>query len=323
MSSGKNCLVTGCAGFIGSHLSAALLEQGHTVIGIDNFFSGYPHNMEKFINNPDFYFMDMSIVEDEFWDEIIEKFSSIDVVFHLAAIVSVPYSLKHAETTMETNYASSVKMIEGARSHGVESFIFAGSAAEYGAEVRLPVREEYAREVDDHLSPYGLAKFRTSIYLEDSGYGCSLRFFNVFGPRQDPSSAYSGVISRFIDFGLSERSMVIFGDGLQSRDFIHVSDAVKVYLLAAGLDSSGRGPLKGIYNVGTGKGTSVLELAERVLELTGSDKEIIFKPERAGDIKHSIADISKLEAVGFKPEISLEDGLENTIKWEKVVRRIS
>lgn len=322
MSIGKKCLVTGCAGFIGSHLSAALLELGHSVIGVDNFFSGYPHNMESFINNPDFYFMDMSIDSETFWDEIIEQFSSVDVFFHLAAIVSVPYSIKHGESTMTTNYTSSRSLIDGARNHGVKNFVFAGSAAEYGSEKRLPVREEYAAEVDDHLSPYGLAKFKTSSYLEEIDYGCALRFFNVFGPRQDPSNSYSGVISRFIDFGLEKRSMVIFGDGKQSRDFIHVSDVVEAYLIAGGLDAEGKGPLKGIFNVGTGKSTSVLELAETVTRLTGSEEEILFEPERAGDIKHSVADVSRLDAVGFKPKITLEEGLADTIRWEKALRKM-
>lgn len=322
MPTAKKCLVTGCAGFIGSHLTDSLLELGHIVIGVDNFFSGYPHNMEKFIENPDFYFWDMSVTENGFWDSILEQFSSVDVVFHLAAIVSVPYSLDHGQSTMETNYQSSRRLIDDARSHGVSSFVFAGSAAEYGVESRLPVREEYAHEVEDHLSPYGEAKYKTSAYIEDSGYGCSLRFFNVFGPRQDPSSPYSGVISRFIDFGLEQRQMVIFGDGQQSRDFIHVQDVVEAYLIASGLDPLGRGPLKGTFNVGTGRGISVLKLAELVARLTENDKSIVFKPERAGDIKHSVAEISKLEAIGFKPSVSLEDGLIDTIKWEKKMRKI-
>lgn len=323
MQTGNTCLVTGCAGFIGSHLTAALLELGHRVVGVDNFFSGYPHNMESFINNPEFHFLDMSISEEGFLSRVFDQFPQIDVVFHLAAIVSVPYSIEHTDLTNEINFEASRKMLDDSRSLGVSSFVFAGSAAEYGNETRLPVREEYARDVTQCLSPYGEAKFRTSSYIQESGYGCSLRFFNIFGPRQDPSSQYSGVISRFVDFGLDGRQMVVFGDGEQSRDFMHVSDVVKAYLIASGLDPLGRGPLQGIYNVGTGKSTSVLELAGIVARLTGNDRGIDFQPERPGDIKHSVADISRLKAAGFKPSMSLEDGLADTIEWAKAIRKLS
>ncbi|WP_415716496.1 NAD-dependent epimerase/dehydratase family protein [Maridesulfovibrio sp.] len=310
----KNCLVTGCAGFIGSHLTQSLLDQGHAVVGVDNFASGYVHNMEGFKDNDDFIFYEKSITEPHLLERLKEKHSELDIVFQLAAVVSVPYSVENPELTMQVNFEANRNMLDSARGMGLSNYIFAGSAAEYGNEERLPVKEEYADDAQQ-LSPYGVAKYLSSSYIEKSGYGCALRFFNIFGPRQDPTSQYSGVISRFVEFGLAGKNMVIFGDGEQSRDFLYVSDVVTSYLIAAGLDSEGRGPLAGIYNVGTGKNRSILELASIVGKLTSAPKEIDFRPERAGDIKHSCADVSKITEAGFKPEVAFDVGLARTVEW--------
>lgn len=314
------CLVTGCAGFIGSHLTQRLLDLGHFVVGVDNLFSGYVHNMESFSNHPDFKFHEVSITEEDLLESLKEAYPSLDVIFHLAAIVSVPYSVEHPQLTMDVNFGAARKMFESSAKLGISRFVFAGSAAEYGNEERLPVREEYATDKIEHLSPYGVAKYKTSSFIEKSGFGCSLRFFNIFGPRQDPTSQYSGVISKFVDFGLDGKNMVIFGDGEQSRDFLYVSDVVDSYLIAAGLDPAGRGPLTGVYNVGTGNGISILQLAEIIAALTSAPCEFVFKPERAGDIKHSRADVSKISATGFSPSVSFEDGLKETVAWAKSYR---
>ncbi|WP_320174888.1 NAD-dependent epimerase/dehydratase family protein [Maridesulfovibrio sp.] len=310
----KTCLVTGCAGFIGSHLTQSLLDAGHFVLGVDNFASGYVHNMDGFIDNAGFTFYERSIAEEGLLAELKQAHPDLDVVFQLAAVVSVPYSVEHPELTMQINFEANRDMLDTAKDLGISSFVFAGSAAEYGNEDRLPVKEEYAQDAEQ-LSPYGIAKYKSSAYIEDSGYGCSLRFFNIFGPRQDPTSQYSGVISRFVDFGLAGKNMVIFGDGEQTRDFLYVSDVVTAYLIAAGLDEQGRGPLTGIYNVGTGLGRSVHELATVVAGLTSAPEGIDFKPERAGDIRHSRADISKIAAEGFKAEVAFEKGLARTVDW--------
>ncbi|WP_319759004.1 NAD-dependent epimerase/dehydratase family protein [Maridesulfovibrio sp.] len=312
----KVCLVTGCAGFIGSHLTSSLLDLGHAVVGVDNCASGYSRNMESFIGHADFTFYERSITDKGLLAELKARHEELDVVFQLAAVVSVPYSVDNPELTIQVNFEANRDMLDAAREMGFSSFVFAGSAAEYGNEERLPVKEEYAGSAEQ-LSPYGVAKYKSSAYIEKSGYGCSLRFFNIFGPRQDPTSQYSGVISRFVDFGLSGEKMVIFGDGNQSRDFLYVSDVVTSYLIAAGLDREGRGPLTGIYNVGTGKGRSIRELASIIADLTSGPKEISFKPERAGDIKHSCADVSRITAAGFKPEISFDEGLALTVAWAK------
>ncbi|WP_321402951.1 NAD-dependent epimerase/dehydratase family protein [Maridesulfovibrio sp.] len=310
----KTCLVTGCAGFIGSHLTEALLADGHVVVGVDNFSSGYVHNMEGFKNHPGFRFYERSITEKELLAELKEKHQELDVVFQLAAVVSVPYSVEHPELTMQVNFEANRDMLDAARRMDFSHYVFAGSAAEYGNEERLPVKEEYAEDAVQ-LSPYGVAKYKSSTYIEKSGYGCALRFFNIFGPRQDPTSQYSGVISRFVDFGLAGQKMVIFGDGEQSRDFLYVSDVVTSYLIAAGLDKMGRGPLTGIYNVGTGKGRSVRELAAIVAGLTSAPGDIDFKPERAGDIKHSRADVTKINAAGFTAQVAFDEGLAKTVEW--------
>ncbi len=308
------CLVTGCAGFIGSHLTQTLLDQGHTVVGVDNFASGYAHNMKDFRDHAGFTFYERSITEQGLLEQLKENHKDLDVVFQLAAVVSVPYSVEHPELTMQVNFEANRDMLDAARAMGLSRFVFAGSAAEYGNEDRLPVKEVYADNAKQ-LSPYGIAKYKSSSYIEQSGFGCSLRFFNIFGPRQDPTSQYSGVISRFVDFGLAGKNMVIFGDGEQSRDFLYVSDAVTSYLIAAGLDREGRGPLTGIYNVGTGKEISIRELASAVAKLTSAPQAIDFQPERAGDIKHSRADISRIANVGFRAETVFDDGLARVITW--------
>ncbi|WP_432736729.1 NAD-dependent epimerase/dehydratase family protein [Maridesulfovibrio sp. FT414] len=310
----KTCLVTGCAGFVGSHLTDALLRAGHNVVGVDNFFTGYEHNLAGFRNNPGFEFHKASITDKGLLEQLKGKHPDLDVIFQLAAIVSVPYSVEHPQLTMEVNYEASERMLSSAQRLGISTFVFAGSAAEYGDESRLPVLEEYADQATQ-LSPYGVAKFKSSALIRNSGFGCSLRFFNIFGPRQDPTSQYSGVISKFVDLGMACKKMVVYGDGKQTRDFIYVDDVVTSYLIAAGLDANGRGPLKGIFNVGTGKCTSVLELAETVADLTCAPKEIEFRPERAGDIKHSYADVSKISRSGFKAEVTFEGGLSRTLSW--------
>ncbi|WP_031485128.1 NAD-dependent epimerase/dehydratase family protein [Maridesulfovibrio frigidus] len=311
----KVCMVTGCAGFIGSHLTQQLIDLGHFVVGVDQLFTGYVHNMKGFEDHPNFKFKEASILDEGLLEKLKVDYPELDVVFHLAAIVSVPYSVNHPELTLDTNFEATKIMHKSAQDLGISRFIFAGSAAEYGNEERLPVREEYATDQVEHVSPYGMAKYKSSCLIEKSGYGCSLRFFNIFGPRQDPASQYSGVISRFVDFGLAGKKMVIFGDGEQSRDFLYVSDVVDSYLIASGLDPQGRGPLCGIYNVGTGNGISILQLAESVSKLTGGPSEIDFRPERAGDIKHSRADVSKISEIGFSPQVSFEEGLAKTIEW--------
>lgn len=306
------CLVTGCAGFVGSHLCEALLGMGCPVVGLDDFSSGRRENMAGFDRRPDFAFYERSILDPDLLDDLKARHPSLDKIFHLAAIVSAPYSVNHAEETFEVNERATVRLHQAARRLGCGVFVFAGSAAEYGDEVRQPLCEDYADEAR-RLSPYGEAKYQASKAVERSGYGASLRFFNIYGPRQDPKSPYSGVISRFIDATLADKPMTIHGDGRQTRDFIHVADAVRAYLLAAGLRGA-RSALRGIFNAGSQTSTSVEDLARLVARIVGVPYRAEYLPPRPGDILHSLADASKLaEATGFKPEIPLAEGIANVI----------
>jgi UDP-glucose 4-epimerase len=211
---------------------------------------------------------------------------------------------------MQVNQAATEALLGEAEGLGLARFVFAGSAAEYGAETRMPVLEEYAHDGTVQLSPYGRAKYLASRAVGGSPLGVSLRFFNIYGPRQDPSSPYSGVISRFTDLARAGSPLTVHGDGSQSRDFVHVSDAVDAYLAAAGLHPGLRKPAPGRYNVGTGRSATVLDLARLILDLAGSGQGISFSPPRAGDIPHSLAGAGKFcAATDWRPQVELLDGL--------------
>ncbi len=318
------CLVTGCAGFVGSHLCEALLDLGHGVVGVDDFFSGKPENMETFRERPAFLFHERDINDSDLLGDLKRRYPELRHFFHLAAVVSVAFSMEHPEETMRTNFTSSIALYEEAMALNFRSFVFAGSAAEYGNLDVLPLGEE-AVSIEEataglenlQASPYGQSKYLVSRYIETCGFGCSLRFFNIYGPRQDAASQYSGVISRFVSLALRGESLTILGSGEQSRDFIDVSDAVEAYLVAAGMRGSPP-PLSGIYNVGTQKGTTILELAGLIGRITGNENGLCFLPPRAGDIKHSLANVEKLRReTGFEARMGLETGLRRLLDWER------
>lgn len=313
------CVVTGAAGFVGSHLCRRLLDLGCRVIGVDNFFSGHRDNMQEFQDHPRFFFRERSVTERNLLSDLAADYGPPSVIFHLAAIVSVPYSVEHPQETHEVNYLATVRLLEEARNLGCSRFVFAGSAAEYGNDMRLPLKEAYAGGETSWLSPYGEAKYRSSKAVGACGYGprgVALRCFNIYGPRQDPSSPYSGVISRFAELAVQGEPLTIFGDGRQTRDFVYVSDVVEAYCRAAGLDPSAPKVPAGIYNVGSGTRTSVLELARLILNLTERGESIRFYPERPGDIRHSVASIDAIQAaMAWRPHISLEEGLRRTLRW--------
>jgi len=328
----QTCIVTGCAGFVGSHLTEGLLRMGYCVIGIDNFYSGKPENMSRFVNDPSFQFHNCFIEEQDRIAPLFRDAKRLHAVFHLAAVVSVPYSMTHPEETYRINHEASINLLAMAEEAKASRFVFAGSAAEYGAEDRLPVREEYANEATVQLSPYGRAKYLASTATGRSPIGVSLRFFNIFGPRQDPASPYSGVISKFMSQALEDKPLTIFGNGEQSRDFVYVQDVVRAYFAAGGVGIQKPLPA-GIYNVGTGTSVTVLSLAWLILVLTGKEKTAMefivdddvsansnsicqFYPLRSGDITHSVADIHRLvENSGWRAEMVLSAGLARTIAW--------
>lgn len=316
------CVVTGAAGFVGSHLVERLLSLGCLVVGVDNFFSGHRENMDAFAEHPAFRFYERSISEKGLLRELKGWHPGLTVCFHLAAIVSVPYSVDHPEETLHMNHKCTHQLLAEAEELGFDGFVFAGSAAEYGEDERLPLFEEYATSQTHHLSPYGRAKYLASRQVGKSPIGAALRFFNIYGPRQDPSSQYSGVISRFADMALVGKPLTIFGDGLQSRDFIYVADVVEAYIRAGGLQNSGSGrvPARGVYNIATGTGTTILELARVIQDLscalTGHASSLSFQPQRQGDIRHSVAAPHAFQkAVGWTPAVSLRKGLTLTLRW--------
>lgn len=318
------CVVTGVAGFVGSHLAERLLSLGFPVVGVDNFASGYRENMASFHDHPGFAFYERSIEDASLLEELKGRHPELSVCFHLAAIVSVPYSVGHPDETIRINYSAAVDLLKEAESLQFNAFVFAGSAAEYGDDPRLPLREEYATSETHHLSPYGEAKFLASTAVGSSPRGVALRFFNIYGPRQDPSSPYSGVISKFMDLAVRGEALTVFGDGLQTRDFVYVSDVVDAYVVAAGLQpplagaagpfASGREPR--IYNVGSGTVTSILDLGKVLLGLAGGGEAFAHLPERPGDIRHSHAVVDAFrEDAGWTARVSLEDGLARTLDW--------
>jgi UDP-glucose 4-epimerase len=314
------CIITGVAGFVGSHLAERLLGAGCEVVGVDNFFSGYRRNMEQFRSHPRFHFYERSITEPDLVRQLKELHPVLSRLYNLAAVVSVPYSVEHPEQTMDVNYRATLSMLEETEKLGFERFVFAGSAAEYGDDERLPLLEDYPSEDTKHLSPYGRAKFMASRAVAARPQGVALRCFNIYGPRQDPSSPYSGVISRFIDMAIENKPLTIFGDGLQTRDFVHVSDVVEAYFRAGGI---GAGPHAdtvppGIYNIGTGRRTSILELAEVVRDLAGSKQPITFRAPRQGDIRHSLGSVDLFATTaGWRPRLSVREGLKDTIEWAR------
>ncbi|MDV3104366.1 SDR family oxidoreductase [Thermococcus waiotapuensis] len=298
----KLIVVTGGAGFIGSHLAEELARDNEVIV-IDNLYTGKEENV------PPGAKLVKADVRD--YQSIAELISNADYVFHEAAQVSVVESVRDPVFTEEVNVIGTLNILR-ALLEGHGKLIFASSAAVYGDNPNLPLKET---ERPRPLSPYGVTKATAEEYLRvfHELYGLpvvALRYFNVFGPRQG-SNQYAGVISIFINRALKNEPLVIFGNGKQTRDFIYVKDVVKANLLVA----ESREANGGVFNVATGKETSILELAMKVIEITGSKASIIFDKPRPGDIRYSLADIGEIRKLGFEPEWSLEEGLKKTVEW--------
>jgi UDP-glucose 4-epimerase len=307
----KRCLVTGCAGNVGSKLTQALLDMGYAVVGVDNFFSGLQANMEAFQDHAAFRFERRSITEPGLVASLARK-EGFACVFHMAAVVSVPWSMEHPEKTMAVNYDSTIALHQEAKELGIPGFVFAGSAAEYGRPLDGPAKED---DAGDPQSPYGWSKYLASKFIEESGFGCSLRFFNLYGPARGKPGPYDGVVRRFMGLALANAPLTIHGQGRQTRDFVYIHDAVKSVMAASGLDKGG-GCLRGIYNVGTGCATSIRNLADLTIALSGVECGLRLQPKREGDIEHSLANADKLyAATGFRPKTPLSHGLGRTLEW--------
>ena len=304
----RSCLVTGGAGFIGSHIAAALLARGDRVRIADNLSTGYRHNVDA---AGKVEFLEGDLAEADFAARAV---AGVDLVFHQAAIPSVPRSVKDPATSHRANIEASLNVLLAARDAGVTRVVYAGSSSAYGDTPVLPKREDMP---PNPRSPYALQKLVAEQYcaLFTQLYGLetvTIRYFNVFGPRQDPSSAYSGVISQFAKALTEGRSPTIYGDGGQTRDFTYIDNVIDGVLRAAAApEASGE-----VINVATGGRISLLELFQTMKRITGAGVDPVFAEGRAGDVRDSQADISKAKRLlGYEPVVSFEEGLAKTIAW--------
>ncbi len=309
----STALVTGIAGFIGSSIARSLLAEGAKVRGLDDLSTGNLGNIEEIRSQIDFREAD---VLDE--HALASACQGVDYVFHEAAIPSVPKSVADPIGTNGPNLTGTLNVLEAARKAGVKRVLYAASSAAYGDDPTLPKTEAM---LPAPLSPYAVQKLAGEHYLASYArvFGLetvALRYFNVFGPRQDPSSQYSGVLARFISLMLAGETPTIFGDGTTSRDFVYIDNVVSANLLAAKAPASN---VSGkVFNVATGRRTTLLEAYEEVKRITGYSGGINHAPEREGDIKHSLADISLAQqAFGYKVISDLAYGLEQTIAWSR------
>ncbi len=306
-------LVTGIAGFIGSSIARALVAQGEEVRGIDNFSSGKRENIEEIYSEIEF-------VEGDILDRdlVREVCRNVDFIFHEAAIPSVPRSVADPIESNSVNVDATLNVLTAANEAGAKRIVFASSCALYGDPQTLPVDEGM---LPDPVSPYAVAKLCAENYMRSfyRVYGLetvSLRYFNVFGPHQDASSAYSGVLAKFITQMVGGEQPVIFGDGAQSRDFVFIDNVVQANLLAC---KAPAGKVAGrMFNIASGKRFSLNQTFAALKELTRYKGQAKYEEERTGDIRHSLADISLAkECLGYKPVVDFYTGLSRTIAWYK------
>jgi len=301
-------LVTGGAGFIGSHIAEELLKEKAEVVVLDDLSTGKRENLPS----EGIEFVKGSITDRELLEKTVKD---IDYIFHEAALVSVAESIKHPAQTWEINIRGTKLLLNAAVKAGVKRVVFASSAAVYGNALP-PLKED--KDVKP-ISPYGDSKRMGEIlmqeyYAKEKLETVSLRYFNVFGPRQDPSSEYSGVISKFTKLMTQNTRPTIFGNGMQTRDFIYVKDVVRANMLAL-MMKKGRGD---IFNIASGNAVSISELVKTLNSVLGTQLEPLFEPEREGDIKYSFADVALAKKkLGFAANVSLEQGLKETVQWFK------
>lgn len=302
-------LVTGGAGFIGSNIVEELLKRGHTVRVIDNFSTGKRENIKEFEK-------DIELIEGDIrsYHLVNQAIKGIDVVLHQAALPSVPRSIADPITTNEVNVTGTLNLLYSAKENNVNRFVFASSSSVYGDTPELP---KYEGMTPNPLSPYAASKLTGENYLRvfNKLYGLetvALRYFNVFGPKQDPNSQYSAVIPKFIKAMLNDNQPVIYGDGEQSRDFTFINNVVEGNLLAATVEY----PKENVFNCACHGQITLNELVASINKILNKEIFPKYSNPRPGDIKHSFADVRKIkENIGFEPLIKFEDGLKKTIDW--------
>lgn len=296
-------LITGGAGFIGSHIAAYFHERDQVVI-VDDLSTGHRRNIQRL----NVTHLQVSITDRE---RVFDAMRGVDVVFHLAAMVSVPLSMQRPTECVDVNVRGLLNVLDAARHHGVRKVVHSSSAAVYGDSDVVPKDEDMPPQP---ISPYGITKLDGEYYLNmyRREYGLptvSLRYFNVFGPRQDPNSQYAAAVPIFITRALRGEDLVIYGDGKQTRDFVYVEDVVAANVLVAAEEAA-----VGTYNVGLGGSTTINELAATIVECVGSKSRIVHGPRRPGDVRHSTASVKRLSGLGYVPRFSLADGLRPTIE---------
>ncbi len=305
-------LVTGGAGFIGSHIVKELVRQGQQVTVLDNLSGGKLDNLQSVRQK--IHFIQGDICD---FSDVLDACNGVDYVLHLAALISVAESMAKPQETAEINVQGTVNVLEAAKTCGVKRVVFSSSAAVYGTRPELPYKEDTPM---DCQSPYAWSKQAGAelCQLYTKAYGLeavALRYFNVFGTGQNPNSAYAAVIAKFMQLAAENKPLGIDWDGLQSRDFVNVADVVQANILAATQGVPGE-----IYNVASGKTYTLLELADTIEKVSGRKLARVSRPKRPGDVHESSADISKITALGFKPTVTLEEGLR-TMWAEEMEKR--
>ena len=317
--SNKRVLVTGGAGFIGSNLCEALLDKGNKVICLDNFATGKRENLENLLNHTNFTLIEGDIRKLE---DCLKASIGVDYILHQAALGSVPRSIKDPITSNDVNVSGFLNMLIAARDNGVKRFVYAASSSTYGDSESMPKVEDV---IGKPLSPYAITKYVNELYADifSKTYGLEtigLRYFNVFGRKQDPDGAYAAVIPKFVSQLMSEESPVINGDGNYSRDFTYIDNVIQANLLS--LVTTNENAINTVYNVAYGDRNTLNDLMIYLKEYLSefdakiSSVEVIYGPNRVGDIPHSHASVNKAkELLNYNPQFSLQKGLKEAVSW--------
>ena len=312
----KKVVVTGGAGFIGSHLTEELQNRGYYVIVLDDLSTGKRENIDHFLKKDSVEFVEGSVIDLALLQTL---FKGTEYVFHQAAIASINSSIENPLLVNEVNITGTLKVLLAARDNGIKKVIVASSSSVYSNVASIPQNEAMP---PDPISPYALTKLACEYYCSifRQLYGLSttcLRYFNIYGPRQGIQSQYSAVVPTFIQRIADNQPPVVFGDGNQSRDFVYVKDVVSANILAAQSDA------ESMYNIGSGQSITINELAREILRLMGKDLELVYKESRPGEVTQSLADVNKARAFGYEPQWPIQDGLTETIAYYLKTSKLS